>query len=65
MTELRADLGACQGYANCVLAAGGYFDLSDDGEVVVLRPEVADEDLADVQAAVNSCPVSALALVGE
>lgn len=65
MTQVKADLEACQGYANCVVAADRYFDLSDDGEVIVLRAEVADSDRAHVEAAVTSCPVSALTLVDE
>ena len=62
MTRVTADLEACQGYANCVMAADRYFDLSDDGEVVVLRDEVPEEDLAQVEAAASSCPVNALGL---
>ncbi|HET7327119.1 MAG TPA: ferredoxin [Nocardioidaceae bacterium] len=65
MTRVKADLGACQGYANCVVAADRYFDLSDDGEVVILRAEVEEGDRAQVEAAVTSCPVNALTLVDE
>lgn len=60
MTVVRADRDVCQGYANCVMAAPDYFDLDDDGKVIVLKPEVPESDHAHVEAAVNSCPVSAL-----
>jgi len=63
MTQVKADLEACQGYANCVMAADRYFDLSDDGEVVILQAEVAEVDRDQVEPAVASCPVNALTLV--
>jgi 3-phenylpropionate/trans-cinnamate dioxygenase ferredoxin reductase subunit len=59
---VKADLTACQGYANCVMAAPDYFDLGDDGVVIVVQAEIPDSDRAHVEAAVNSCPVSALRL---
>lgn len=64
MVTLKADLHRCQGYANCVVAAGDYFDIDDDGKVVLLAIDVADSDRVRVEDAVRSCPVSALALEG-
>ena len=60
MPVVKADLGACQGYANCVIGAPEYFDLDDDGVVVLLRSEVPEADRARVTEAARSCPVSAL-----
>ncbi|MGW6460713.1 ferredoxin [Streptomyces sp. NPDC055078] len=60
MAVVRADLAACQGYANCVVGADSYFDIDDDGVVVILRTEVSDEDRIRVDEAARSCPVSAL-----
>ncbi|GAA4994929.1 ferredoxin [Streptomyces sp. NBC_00873] len=60
MAVIRADLGACQGYANCVVGADDYFDIDDDGIVVVLKAEVPDADRKRVEEAARSCPVSAL-----
>lgn len=65
MAVLKADLGACQGYANCVVAADDYFDLDDDGLVAILRRDVAEADRSRVEAAVRSCPVGALLLEGD
>ncbi len=62
MTVVRADLAICQGYANCVVAADSYFDIDDDGVVVVLKETVDEVDMTLVQEAVRSCPVSALRL---
>src|SRR5262245_2002196 len=60
MATLKADLAVCQGYANCVAAAEDYFDIDDDGVVVLLKHGVAESDHARVQEAARSCPVSAL-----
>lgn len=65
MAIVKADLGLCQGYANCVAGADDVFDIDDDGLVVILKAKVAPEDLARVEAAVRSCPVSALRLEEE
>ena len=63
MAVVKADLEACQGYANCVVGADDYFDIDDDGVVVVLTTEVLDSDRGRVEEAVRSCPVSALLVV--
>ena len=48
MPVVKADLQACQGYANCVVGASDYFDLDDDGIVVLLQTEVPEADRARV-----------------
>jgi ferredoxin len=60
--QLRADLSACQGYANCVIAAPDVYDIDDDGVVVLLRRTVPEEDRPRVEEAARSCPVSALTI---
>jgi ferredoxin len=60
MPTVKADLHACQGYANCVVGATDYFDLDDDGIVVLLRSEVPEAERSRVTEAARSCPVSAL-----
>jgi len=62
MAVVKADLAACQGYANCVVAADDVFDLDDSGVVVLLRVEMPESDRARMQEAVRVCPVSALAI---
>jgi ferredoxin len=57
---VHADLGLCQGYANCVVSADDVFDIGDDGVVVLLRAEIPDADRARVESAARACPVSAL-----
>ncbi|WP_283136827.1 ferredoxin [Rhizohabitans arisaemae] len=62
MLGLIADLNACQGYANCVIAAPDTYDIDDDGLVVLLRARIPGEDRARVEEAARSCPVSALTI---
>lgn len=65
MAIVKADLALCQGYANCVVAAGDVYDLDDDGVVVLLKARVDDTDRQRVEAAAKSCPASALWLEDE
>jgi 3-phenylpropionate/trans-cinnamate dioxygenase ferredoxin reductase subunit len=60
MAVVKANLGACQGYANCVVAADDYFDIDDDGVVELLSVEVPESEWGRVDSAARSCPVSAL-----
>lgn len=62
MPVLKTDLGACQGYANCVIAAPDTYDIDDDGVVVLLKSFIDESELAHIEATVRSCPVSALAI---
>jgi ferredoxin len=65
MPIVKADLGQCQGYANCVVAADDTFDIGDDGVVVLLRAQFPESDRARVAAAARACPVSALSVASE
>lgn len=65
MAVVKADFGVCQGYANCVMAAPSVYDIDDDGTVVLLKAEISEEERANVEEAVNSCPVSALSIEDE
>lgn len=60
MAVVKADLEACQGYANCVVGAEDVFDIDDDGVVVLLRTTIPDSERGRVEDAARSCPVSAL-----
>ena len=61
--RVEADLGACQGYVCCVMAAPEVFDIDDDsGKVVLLTGEPGEELRAKVEEAVRSCPSGALRL---
>ena len=64
MPKLTADLELCQGYGNCVVAAGDVYDLDDEGKVVLLTDTIAEQDRARVAEAARGCPVSALGVTG-
>lgn len=57
---LKADSEACQGYANCVIAADDLYDLDDDGVVVLLQTQVPAADRERAEKAARSCPAAAL-----
>jgi ferredoxin len=59
---LKADVGACQGYANCVVAAPDVYDIDDDGVVVLLKDSITEEERPGIEEAARSCPVSALSV---
>ena len=60
--KVSVDLDLCNGYGHCVIEAPDYFDLDDAGKAVVLKGDVADEDVAAVESAVVLCPVQAITL---
>ena len=62
MPVLKADFGACEGYANCVDAAPDTYDIDDDGVVVLLREEITEEERPRIEEAARSCPVNALTI---
>jgi ferredoxin len=62
MPVLKADFGACQGYANCVDAAPDVYDIDDDGVVVLLKDEITEDELPRIEEAARSCPVNALTI---
>ncbi|HVW44659.1 MAG TPA: (4Fe-4S)-binding protein [Amycolatopsis sp.] len=60
--RIVADKGVCVGAGQCVLTDPEVFDQSDDdGTVIVLVENPADEDKA--RTAVHVCPSGALSLV--
>lgn len=62
MAVVKADFNACQGYANCVVAAPDVYDIDDEGTVVLLKDSITDDERPNVEDAVSSCPVSALSI---
>jgi ferredoxin len=58
--RIEADRGKCDGLGMCEAMAPDFFEVGDDGTVVVLDERPAEEHRTDVAAAVDSCPVLAL-----
>ncbi|WP_447644030.1 ferredoxin [Nocardioides zeae] len=62
--RIVADLGKCEGLGMCEAMAPDFFEVDEDGVVEVLDAEPGEEHRADLTAAVDACPVLALALQG-
>lgn len=60
--KIILDRGKCTGLGMCEALAAAYFEIDDDGELVLLNEEVAPEDLDSVRQAVQGCPTEALRL---
>lgn len=59
--KIETDRDACIGAGQCVMAAPGVFDQSEeDGRVVVLVTEPGEDQLAEVEDAAETCPTSAI-----
>lgn len=62
--RIIADRNTCQGLGMCEAMQPDFFEVGEDGIVVVHDDQPDEADRADLQAAVDSCPVSALTLHG-
>ncbi|SEF32682.1 ferredoxin [Amycolatopsis pretoriensis] len=60
--RIDADRGKCDGLGMCEAMAPDFFEVGDDGTVVVLDERPGEEHRQDVAAAVDACPVLALKL---
>ncbi|TYK48981.1 ferredoxin [Actinomadura decatromicini] len=60
--RVRVDPLVCEANAVCVGLAPDVFDLDDDDELRILRPDVPPEEADRVRHAVRSCPKAALTL---
>jgi ferredoxin len=57
------DLGRCQGYANCVMAAPDIFDIDEEVGTAILLQETPDDALrAAAEDAVRQCPTEAISV---
>jgi ferredoxin len=65
MTSYRLDVDAdlCQGHAMCEMEAPDYFRVPKRGTVEILDVEPPEDARAEIERAVESCPVRALFIV--
>ncbi|WP_019873408.1 ferredoxin [Sporichthya polymorpha] len=61
--RIVADHAKCTGLGMCEAEAPEFFEVQDDGSLKVLKVNPSAEELAAVQAAIDSCPTEALTLV--
>jgi ferredoxin len=60
--RVELDSTRCTGLGVCEAMAPSHFEVQDDGSLSVLKPTASPDELAEVRAAVQSCPVEALRL---
>ena len=61
--KVHVDMNLCQSHGECVLVAPDFFDLGDD-DVLVWKEDVPDDRRAEVEEAVNVCPMLAISIEG-
>jgi ferredoxin len=57
--KVHVDMNLCQSHGECVFAAPDVFDLGDD-DVLVWKEEVDESQRAEVEQAVQVCPMAAI-----
>ena len=65
MKKIKVDFDLCESNAMCEALAPEHFQVDDDDFLQILEENVTEEQLANVQQAVASCPKSAISIVEE
>ncbi|MCX6398476.1 MAG: ferredoxin [Propionibacteriales bacterium] len=60
---MTVDFDKCTGLGICESLAPDFFEVNDDGELIVLKEDISDADLQEVEEAVGGCPTEALKIV--
>lgn len=63
MKCVTVDFDKCTGLGICESLAPDFFEVNDDGELLVLKKEISDSELQEVEEAVAGCPTEALKIV--
>ena len=58
--HIDIDRGRCEGYGVCVQSAPDIFDLDDEGDPVVLQPDIDGALTEGASLAERSCPMNAV-----
>ena len=62
--QIVCELEKCTGLGLCESIAPNFFEVQDDGSLIVLRETFEESERSLLQEAVASCPTEALALRG-
>ena len=57
------DRSKCTGLGICESVASDFFEVDDNGDLLVHKEDVSEDELASVEDAVNSCPTEALRIL--
>jgi len=58
--KVLVDFGKCTGLGICESLAPEFFEVNDDGDLVLLKEDITDAELQEVEEAVAGCPTEAL-----
>ena len=61
MIKIHVDMDKCQHYGQCCFEADDVFELDGDSKLVY-KEEASDERLADLESAVDVCPMQAITI---
>ena len=59
--KVKVDMNLCQSHGECVVVAPDVFELGDD-DVLRWKEDVPEERRADMEAAVDACPMMAISI---
>jgi ferredoxin len=58
--RVTVDFGKCTGLGICESVAPEFFEVNDEGALVLLKEDITDDELQSVEEAVAGCPTEAL-----
>ena len=58
--KVLVDFGKCTGLGICESLAPDFFEVNDAGDLVLLKEDITDAELQEVEEAVAGCPTEAL-----
>ncbi|BBZ35733.1 ferredoxin [Mycolicibacterium confluentis] len=60
--RVQVDETKCSGIGMCEMTAASVFEVGDDGQAHVIKPEPDADEVEAVQEAISNCPTQALSL---
>lgn len=60
--KVCVDFDKCTGLGICESLAPDFFEVNDEGDLVLLREDISDDELQAVEEAVGGCPTEALSI---
>lgn len=61
--QVVVDYDRCSGLGLCESVAPAFFEVADDGSLLLRRADVAPDEVDQLREAVSGCPTGALSLV--
>jgi ferredoxin len=58
--KVIVDFAKCTGLGICESMAPEFFEVNDDGDLVLIKEDITDDELQSIEEAVAGCPTEAL-----